>query len=31
MRDIWGAAAEPAADTLDAEIFENWLEPTDAA
>ena len=31
MSDIWGAAAEPAADTLDAEIFENWLEPTDAA
>ena len=30
MRDIWGDAAEPQSDTLDAEIFENWLEPQDA-
>jgi len=31
MADIWGDAAEPAADTLDAEIFENWLELTNAS
>ena len=36
MADIWGDAAEPAppetlTDTLDAEIFENWLEPTNAS
>lgn len=31
MSDVWGDAAEPATDTLDAEIFENWLEPTNAA
>ena len=31
LSDIWGDAAGASADTLDAEIFENWLEPTDAA
>lgn len=31
MADVWGDQAEPESDTLDAEIFENWLEPTDAA
>ncbi len=31
LSDIWDDAAGAAADTLDAEIFENWLEPTDAA
>lgn len=27
MAEVWGAAAERADDTLDAEIFEHWLEP----
>lgn len=27
MGDIWGAAAENPDDTLDAEIYEHWLEP----
>jgi len=27
MVDIWGAAAENPDDTLDAEIYEHWLEP----
>ena len=31
MHDIWGDSSEPASDTLDAEIFENWLEPTNAS
>ena len=31
MADLWGAAAERGADTLDAEIFEHWLEAGDAA
>jgi nitrile hydratase len=31
MKDIWGDDADPASDTLDAEIFENWLEPTHAS
>lgn len=26
MREIWGARAENPDDTLDAEIFEHWLE-----
>ncbi|MEM7267733.1 MAG: SH3-like domain-containing protein [Pseudomonadota bacterium] len=29
MAEIWGRGAE--GDTLDAEIFENWLEVSDAA
>lgn len=31
MDAIWGAVAERPKDRLDAEIFENWLEPADAA
>lgn len=31
MDEIWGAEAERPADRLDAEIFDNWLEPGDAA
>ncbi|MBK0399089.1 nitrile hydratase subunit beta [Limibaculum sp. M0105] len=31
MAEIWGETAERPADTLDAEIFEHWLEPSDAA
>ncbi|MDT8344624.1 MAG: nitrile hydratase subunit beta [Thermohalobaculum sp.] len=31
MAEIWGEAAEHPRDTLDAEIFEHWLEPVDAA
>jgi hypothetical protein len=27
MAEIWGDEAEHPADTLDAEIFEHWLEP----
>ena len=30
MEELWGARAERAHDTLDAEIFEPWLEPADA-
>ena len=30
MEEVWGAAAERPADTLDAEIFAHWLEPADA-
>lgn len=26
MGELWGAAAERAEDTLDAEIYEHWLE-----
>ena len=26
MSDIWGEAAENPTDTLDAEIYEHWLE-----
>lgn len=29
MAELWGEAAERAADTLDAEIFEHWLEPAE--
>ncbi len=29
MAELWGAEAERASDTLDAEIFEHWLEPAD--
>ncbi len=31
MAELWGAGAERAEDTLDAEIFEHWLEAADAA
>lgn len=30
MAEIWGDAAENPNDTLDAEIYDHWLEPTDA-
>ncbi len=30
MADVWGADAENPGDTLDAEIYEHWLEPADA-
>ena len=30
MAEIWGAGAENPNDTLDAEIYEHWLEPADA-
>ena len=30
MAEIWGADAENPDDTLDAEIYEHWLEPADA-
>jgi nitrile hydratase subunit beta len=30
MAEIWGEAAENPADTIDAEIYEHWLEPADA-
>jgi len=30
MAEVWGEAAERARDTVDAEIFEHWLEPADA-
>lgn len=30
MAELWGAAAERPGDTLDAEIFETWLEGDDA-
>lgn len=26
MREIWGDAAEDPGDTLDAELYEHWLE-----
>lgn len=29
MAEIWGDSAERPEDTLDAEIFEHWLEPAD--
>ncbi|MEL7349376.1 MAG: SH3-like domain-containing protein [Pseudomonadota bacterium] len=31
MAAVWGEAAERPADTLDAEIYEHWLEPDHAA
>lgn len=31
MGEIWGERAERPEDSLDAEIFENWLEPAHAA
>jgi len=30
MAEIWGSAAERPEDTVDAEIFEHWLEAADA-
>ena len=30
MAEVWGAEAERPGDTIDAEIFEHWLEPLDA-
>lgn len=30
MAEIWGDTAERPEDTLDAEIFEHWLEPANA-
>jgi nitrile hydratase len=27
MAEVWGAAAERADDTVDAEIYAHWLEP----
>ena len=30
MAQVWGADAEAPNDTLDAEIYEHWLEPADA-
>ena len=30
MAEIWGAEAENPTDTLDAEIYEHWLEPAHA-
>jgi hypothetical protein len=30
MSDVWEANAENPNDTLDAEIYEHWLEPVDA-
>ena len=30
MAEVWGDGAERAQDTIDAEIFEHWLEAADA-
>lgn len=30
MAEVWGEAAERSSDRIDAEIFDNWLEPADA-
>lgn len=30
MAELWGDDAETPQDTLDAEIYEHWLEPADA-
>ena len=30
MTEVWGEGAERPADTVDAEIFEHWLEAADA-
>lgn len=29
MQELWGPDAEHPNDTLDAEIYEHWLEPVD--
>ncbi len=31
MAEVWGNGAERPEDTVDAEIFEHWLEAADAA
>jgi hypothetical protein len=31
MAEVWGDGVENPTDTLDAEIFEHWLETADAA
>ena len=31
MAEVWGAEAERDGDTIDAEIFEHWLEPAHGA
>jgi nitrile hydratase len=31
MAELWGDGVESPADTLDAEVFEHWLETADAA
>lgn len=31
MADIWGPLAENPTDTLDAELYETWLEPAQDA
>jgi nitrile hydratase len=30
MAEVWGDGAETPTDTLDAEIYEHWLEPVNA-
>ena len=30
LAEVWGDRAETRTDRIDAEIFDNWLEPTDA-
>lgn len=30
MAEVWGNSCENPNDTLDAEIYEHWLEPADA-
>lgn len=30
MAEVWGEDAETPTDTLDAEIYEHWLEPVNA-
>ena len=30
MAEVWGKGAEYPTDTIDAEIFEHWLEAADA-
>lgn len=31
MAEVWGTAAETPNDTIEAEIYAHWLEPTDAS
>lgn len=31
MAEVWGEGAERSGDTLDAEVFESWLEAPNAA
>ena len=30
MSEVWGAGVENPADTIDAEIYDHWLEPAKA-